>query len=235
MKNRNLVSLTALLALILALTACGASQPSPEQPESDPAPLAEHKEQAAADTLASLCGEDYQAYLIDTLTMQMENRMVKTPDVVYFPIRDDKPLTDYAAIDETTAFQVNEKGHLVLTFPAGTLTDEANGAQDFIVPLPGQTLPEEDGQVETLASLCGEDYQAYLIDTLTMQMENRMVKTPDVVYFPIRDNKPLTDYTAIDETTAFTMDEEGHVVILFPAGTVTDEANGAQSFRVPRP
>ena len=96
-----------------------------------------------------------------------------------------------------------------------------------------QPAPAEDEV--TLESLCGEDYQSYLIDTITMQMENRMDKTPDVVYFPIADSAPLTDYVPIDETTDFTVDEEGHIVILFPAGTVTDEANGEQSFRIPRP
>ena len=87
----------------------------------------------------------------------------------------------------------------------------------------------------TLEELCGADYQDYIIKTITMQMGNRMDKTPDVVYFPIREKAPLTDYVAIDETTDFTVDEEGHIVILFPAGSVTDEANGEQSFRIPRP
>ena len=87
----------------------------------------------------------------------------------------------------------------------------------------------------TLEELCGEDYQTYIIEAITMQMGNRMDKTPDVVYFPIREKAPLTDYVSIDETTDFTVDEEGHIVILFPAGTVTDEANGEQSFRIPRP
>ena len=87
----------------------------------------------------------------------------------------------------------------------------------------------------TLKELCGSDYQEYIIKTITMQMENRMDKTPDVVYFPIRDQAPLTDYAAIDETTSFTVDEGGNIVIFFPAGTVTDEANGEQSFRIPRP
>ena len=87
----------------------------------------------------------------------------------------------------------------------------------------------------TLEELCGEDYQTYIIETITMQMGNRMDKTPGVVYFPIREKVPLTDYVSIDETTDFTVDEEGHIVILFPAGTVTDEANGEQSFRIPRP
>ena len=66
-----------------------------------------------------------------------------------------------------------------------------------------------------------------------MQMENRMNKTPDIPYFPIADGAPLTDYAAIDKTTVFEVDKEGNVVIYFCAGTVTDEANGGQSFRIP--
>ena len=94
---------------------------------------------------------------------------------------------------------------------------------------------EEFTEATTLEKLCGDDYQAYIIETITMQMGNRMDKTPDVRYFPITEHAPLTDYVAIDETTDFTVDDDGHIVILFPAGTVTDEANGEQSFRIPRP
>ena len=87
----------------------------------------------------------------------------------------------------------------------------------------------------TLEDLYGADYQAYLIDTITMQMGNRMDKDSGVAYFPITDHAPLTDYTAIDETTAFQIDGDGNIVILFPAGTVTDESHGQQSFRIPKP
>lgn len=97
---------------------------------------------------------------------------------------------------------------------------------------------EQTGQTEqaepTLEDLLGEDYVSYLTETITMQMGNRMDKDPDVRYFPIVDDAPLTDYVAIDETTAFEVDEEGNPVILFPAGAVTDEANGEQSFRIPK-
>ena len=97
---------------------------------------------------------------------------------------------------------------------------------------------EQTGQTEqaepTLEDLLGEDYVSYLTETITMQMGNRMEKDPEVRYYPIEDSAPLTDYVAIDETTAFEVDEEGNPVILFPAGTVTDEANGEQSFRIPK-
>lgn len=94
---------------------------------------------------------------------------------------------------------------------------------------------EQTGQAEpTLEDLLGEDYVSYLTETITMQMGNRMEKDPEVRYYPIEDSAPLTDYVAIDETTAFEVDEEGNPVILFPAGTVTDEANGEQSFRIPK-
>ena len=95
--------------------------------------------------------------------------------------------------------------------------------------------PAEGYAALTLEALLGEDYTEYLTETITLQMGNRMDKTPGVVYFPIREKVPLTDYVSIDETTDFTVDEEGHIVILFPAGTVTDEANGEQSFLIPRP
>ena len=67
-----------------------------------------------------------------------------------------------------------------------------------------------------------------------MQMANRMEKDPEVRYFPIEDNAPLSDYVTIGGTTKFEVDEEGNPVIYFPAGTVTDGANGEQSFRIPK-
>ena len=85
---KHLASLAALLALLLTLTACGASAPpAPEEPPASQEP-----------TLETLCGTDYQSYITETITMQMENRMNKTPDIPYFPIVDGAPLTDYAAM-----------------------------------------------------------------------------------------------------------------------------------------
>ena len=95
--------------------------------------------------------------------------------------------------------------------------------------------PAAEEQTEpTLELLLGEDYVDYLTETITMQMGNRMDKDPEVRYFPIEDNAPLSDYVTIDENTEFEVDDEGNPVIIFPAGTVTDEANGVQSFRVPK-
>ena len=137
--------LAVLFSLLLVLTACSSSADSgPSSAAESPAP-AETPADSAANldtpteenaTLESLCGLDYQSYLVDTITMQMENRMEKTPEVVYFPIEDDKPLTDYAAIDETTSFTVDEEGNIVIHFPAGTVTDESHGEQTFIMPKP---------------------------------------------------------------------------------------------------
>ena len=76
--------------------------------------------------------------------------------------------------------------------------------------------------------------ETYVTETITMQMGNRMEKDPEVRYFPIEENAPLSDYVTIDETTAFEVDEEGNPVIIFPAGTVTDAAHGEQRFRIPK-
>jgi hypothetical protein len=100
---------------------------------------------------------------------------------------------------------------------------------------PEPPASEESSDTVTLESLCGADYQTYLLDTITMQMENRMEKNPDIVFFPVQEQKPLTDYVPLDETTDFSLDEDGNIVILFPAGTVTEEAHGEQTFRIPKP
>lgn len=123
---KHLASLSALLALLLALTACGTpASPAPEEPAAAEEP-----------TLEMLCGADYQSYIVETITMQMENRMNKTPDVPYFPITDGAPLTDYAPIDNTTPFEVDEEGNVVIYFSAGAVTDQANGEQSFRIPPP---------------------------------------------------------------------------------------------------
>ena len=125
---KHFAPLAALLALLLVLTACGAAD---SQSPEDTAPA---KESTA--TLEELCSSDYQSYIIETITMQMGNRMDKTPEVTYFPITDKAPLTDYVAIDETTAFYVDKDGNIVIQFPAGTVTDAANGDQSFRIPRP---------------------------------------------------------------------------------------------------
>ena len=125
-----LAPLATLLALLLALSACGAAPQEEAPPAGDSSPAEE------AVTLEDLYGADYQAYFIDTITMQMGNRMDKDPDVVYYPIAEKAPLTEYAAIDETTAFQLEENGNLVILFPAGTVTDESHGQQSFRIPRP---------------------------------------------------------------------------------------------------
>lgn len=138
------MALLMLMLCILFLTACGASaaeqdEEAPETPPQESAAAPETEEPAAERgdaTLADLLGEDYVTYLTETITMQMGNRMDKDPEVVYFPIAEGAPLTDYAAIDETTEFQVNADGNLVILFPEGTVTDASHGAQSFIVPLP---------------------------------------------------------------------------------------------------
>lgn len=106
------------------------------EPVTDAELAAREQEAAGADTLESLCGVNYRSYIVETITMQMENRMEKDPEIVYFPIREDRPLTDYAAIDETTAFTVDEDSSIVITFPAGTVTDAAHGQQTFRLPQP---------------------------------------------------------------------------------------------------
>ena len=124
--------------LCLLLSACGAPSPASSSAASTSSAAETETEtiKTADPTLESLCGGDYVSYLTETVLMQMGNRMDKTPEVKYFPITDQAPLSDYVSIDETTAFQVNADGNIVLFFPAGTVTDAEHGEQSFIVPLP---------------------------------------------------------------------------------------------------
>ena len=132
--------LAALWMCVMLLSACGAAQASQPSPEEDPAPSVqeattpEDTQSQEEPTLESLLGEDYAHYLTETITMQMGNRMEKNPDVRYYPIEDNAPLSDYVAIDETTEFEVDEEGNPVILFPAGTVTDEAHGEQSFRIP-----------------------------------------------------------------------------------------------------
>lgn len=99
---------------------------------------------------------------------------------------------------------------------------------------PVPTAQTETEAPLTLEALLGEDYVEFLTDTITMQMENRMEKNPDVQYYPIVDQAPLGNYVTIGETTQFALDEADGLVIIFPAGTVTDPSHGEQRFRVSR-
>lgn len=125
-------SLLLLACLLLTLSACGSSDTPSDVESPDSAP-----EETQEETLETLCGEDYVTYIVDTITMQMENRMEKTPEVVFFPIEEDAPLTDYVTIDASTLFTLDEEdGSITLTFDAGMVTDAENGAQSFRIPLP---------------------------------------------------------------------------------------------------
>lgn len=87
---------------------------------------------------------------------------------------------------------------------------------------------------QTLEALLGEDYARFLTETITMQMENRMEKNPEIRYFPIVEQAPLEDYAAIGEQTRFEIDQEGYLTIIFPGGTVAAAEHGEQRFRVIR-
>ena len=132
--------LAALWMCVMLLSACGAAQASQPPPEEDPAPSTqettapEDTQSQEEPTLESLLGDDSVNYLTETITMQMGNRMEKNPDVRYYPIEDNAPLSDYVTIDETTEFEIDEEGNPVILFPAGTVTDEAHGEQSFRIP-----------------------------------------------------------------------------------------------------
>ena len=136
-----------LFAACVLLSGCGANDRPAQEP--DPNPPAQEQpldpsdssdgsddSDTAEKTLEDLCGEDYVQYIGETVLMQMENRMEKDPEVVYYPVTDNAPLSDYVTLDEQTEFELSDESTITLSFPAGTVTDEANGPQSFRIPLP---------------------------------------------------------------------------------------------------
>lgn len=99
---------------------------------------------------------------------------------------------------------------------------------------PTTSVPPMETGDQTLEALLGEDYVQFLTDTITMQMENRMEKNPEIRYYPVTQQAPLGDYAAIGETTQFEVDAEGNLVIIFPAGKVVAPEHGEQRFRIIR-
>ena len=126
------------LAAALLLAGCSASSAS-STASSTPASSAAGSQETAsseteAQTLESLLGSDYVDYISETILMNMENRMDLEPEVEYYPVVNDAPLTDYVTIDENLPFEVNEDGDVVITFDAGVVADESHGEQFFILP-----------------------------------------------------------------------------------------------------
>ena len=60
--------------------------------------------------------------------------MDKTPAIRFFPIVEQRHLSDYVSIGEQTEFEVDGKGNPVIFFPAGAVTDAGHGEQSFIIP-----------------------------------------------------------------------------------------------------
>lgn len=143
MKKKTMFML-GLIACIcaVALTGCKASallegtteKTLPTGTQTEQEQSAEASDQVKGLTLEDLLGKDYIDYITQTITMNMENRMEKTPEVQYYPIVDQAPVTDYVTIDAELPFEINENGDVVITFAAGTLTDEEHGEQSFILP-----------------------------------------------------------------------------------------------------
>lgn len=129
------------LATALLLAGCSASSTSSASStaSSTPASSAAVSQETAsseteAQTLESLLGSDYVDYISETILMNMENRMDLEPEVEYYPVVNDAPLTDYVTIDENLPFEVNEDGDVVITFDAGVVADKSHGEQFFILP-----------------------------------------------------------------------------------------------------
>ena len=167
-------------------------------------------------TLKDLLGDDYESLVNDSIRQQIAER--EKGGAVFFP----EDAGGFQGITEDTKFYISADHNPVIVFDKYEI---ANGAA-------GEIRFEVTAETQTLEALLGGDYRSYLTKVITMQMENRMEKNPEISYYPVKDNAPLADYVTIGEETLFEVDAEGILIISFPAGTVTEEANGVQSFRI---
>lgn len=167
-------------------------------------------------TLKDLLGDDYEALVNDSIRQQIGER--EKEGAVFFS----EDAGGFSGITENTKFYINAGHNPVIVFDKYEIANGAMGEIEFEITKTPQSLE----------ALLGEDYEAYLTKTVTMQMENRMDKNPDVAYYPVTDKAPLSDYAPIGAETQFEVDADGYLVITFPAGTVTDAANGIQTFRI---
>ena len=119
-----------------------------------------------------------------------------------------------------------------------TISSLAMALGCFLLVTPGHApAPEPAATTQPpseLERLLGENYVSFLSDTILMQMSNRMQKDPSVRFYPIDDRKPLGAYCPIGPDTEYLVDEDGYLVILLPAGAVTQAEQGVQRFRVAR-
>ena len=133
---KRILAIFPLVLTLLLLAACAtAFSGSTSQSASPPTSLQGNGSSEPA-TLAELYGDDYAEFVKDTIEMQMGNRMEKNPDIKYLPITEEKSLTEYISIDDTTEFYLNDDGNPVIVLPAGSVTSETFGAQEFILPKP---------------------------------------------------------------------------------------------------
>lgn len=175
-------------------------------------------------TLADLLGEDWVELCNDAIRTEIST--AEDPSVYFV-----QDMGGFTTVDESTAFYINAAGNPVVVFPRATIAINSLGVVEFEIPIVSKSA---DRETMSLEALLGADYTNYVMETITMQMGNRMDKNPEIRYFPIVENVPLSDYVTIDEHTRFGLDASGNPVILIPAGVVTDAEHCEQSFRIPR-
>lgn len=164
-------------------------------------------------TLKDLLGEDYESLINTSIRSQIAQR--EQEGQVFFPA----DAGGFTGITDSPRFYLSPAHNPVIVFEKFEIANGAAGEIAFeITPV-------------SLEALLGADYAAQIEETVTMQMENRMEKNPEVSYYPITGNSPLSSCIAIDEIP-FEVDGEGYLTLLFPAGTVTDEGHGTQAFRI---
>lgn len=85
-------------------------------------------------TLKDLLGEDAYAYAEKEVRAQIDEKLAADPDLSYWGINDDGYFGEFAGVNETTPFYINEAGNVVISYDKYEIAPGYMGVQEFEIP-----------------------------------------------------------------------------------------------------
>ena len=85
-------------------------------------------------TLEDVLGKNYAEICNTSILKQINERMTSDKNAVFFGFGNDEGMMDgFTTVDKTTAFYLNEKGDVVISFPEYSIAPGSMGIQEFLI------------------------------------------------------------------------------------------------------
>ena len=85
-------------------------------------------------TLEDVLGKNYAEICNTSILKQINERIASDKNAVFFGFGNDEGMMDgFTTVDETTAFYLNEKGDVVISFPEYSIAPGSMGIQEFLI------------------------------------------------------------------------------------------------------